>query len=614
MSSFVLGRREGSREQRAVPFDHTSTKYARLVFCVLSAIAIASACSGSRTSALPPAGAPYVIFSGSPMHRTRVICRHRHRCKTIRPFDFYMPPRTVYGSKHGTYCYMTGAPNGPGTYPTYKCWLMPSDALTFNNLWQVATPGSLGPTWYCGPTYWTMAESYAGPMPSPMVTAGESPSPTGLGNWQCNRLDVVNATISRGADNIYGWVADYTVRGGYILCDRIGCSGPVTEIAATMSVNPGPAPTVRPTPVPTATNGGTPWPTAPPPVGLIIYDNRLNEDVSAPGGAAPSPSSVIGLENNLTAKRTDGGSPTNVNWATFGNASIISQDPITAPSVSDVLPIFPTPGNPAKFYWYVGTMPNSQSRVVVTAYVNGVLMTALALYSIEAPQLGQMSATFNTPTVTYRGIPNQPFLQLGTAAPSPAAGIISTYTATAPPDFGGYYAENQQVISQPTYSPSSIPTPYPTTGPGNTRWLDGCWIYNVNGSGNNLGADLFLAGSQVTYGPTFDAPNYPLDQPGMQSLTVDDFFTDYFMYRPKRASTGAIWVNFGVLSWHWGGTAAFSGLTWRLSNGFANVTSSGKNQDLVAWPKIYQPGSDCPGPPAIQKRPRRSSTKSVWSR
>jgi len=214
-----------------------------------------------------------------------------------------------------------------------------------------------------------------------------------------------------------------------------------------------------------------------------------------------------------------------------------------------------------------------------------------------------MSSTIVQPNIVQTGAPPQPVLQLGNL--DPPNGVISNYTASAPQDFNGWVAENQQIETNDTVQPNSIPFPDPTTAP-NTYWADGCWIYNVGINLVNNGAIAAPKGSYVSYGPTYDAPRYYLDTPGVTQWNIDDKFTDYFMYRPKVKGWNAIWVNFGVLQWAWGGTANLAAggggnAQWTLANGFGGVTSSGQpTTALVGWPNILpgEPGT-CPNGPAV---------------
>jgi hypothetical protein len=120
--------------------------------------------------------------------------------------------------------------------------------------------------------------------------------------------------------------------------------------------------------------------------------------------------------------------------------------------------------------------------------------------------------------------------------------------------------------------------------------LDACWIYNVQGNLDNSPAPEFSPGAAVSYGPTFDAPAYALGTDGMRQLSVDDTFTDYFMFEPDAPSWHHhVWVNFGKLVWSWGGVATAGIPSWVLSGVIApGPTLYGSaNSDPVAWPSIY---------------------------
>lgn len=550
------------------------THGAPVFFIILMTVAIVTACAGSQ-SANPQ------LVSNFRGH----WFKHHSRIKNSA---IYTPPGTVYGSR-GSYCYMTHAPYGPGDWPVYSCWLYPADSVSFPDLWQVAGVGDTTPPWFCGETQWSMGKSQAGNPNT--VTAVISPSVTGVGNWTCNRLDVVSVTISRGADT-GGWVVNYQANGGFTLCGRY-CSGPEAEVAGGWSIIPGPTPSVLPTPVPTPTGGGSPWPTAQPTGGLVIYDNKLKKVVS---DGLYTYNTVVGAQQNLEAELTEGGDASVSYWS-LGSPLAVATQLFTSQQAYDTTPSPSPSANPEIFYWVSGT---NQAIVQVFATVNNVPMSALAFYNVEAPAFQSMGATFATPGINNDD-PADPYFQLGqTASPFPSvAGITTTIKAVSPSDFGGHYAMNQIYDLQPSPVPSNV-TPWPSTAPGE-NWDDGCWLYNVNAAKFNTAPPDAGPGKAVTYGPTYDSPGEELGGlPTLTGLTLNWLFTDTFLFRPDSTDNTGIWVTIAQRQWSWGGNATKTGpVAWATGSPapFVSPGAGASSTWLPYWPHGFPlQGENCPSP------------------
>jgi hypothetical protein len=543
----------------SVPYA-SAAGFRHILFGVLMALALATACSGNHSSAaLPPSGSTW--SGNAPSEQTAIVERRRRHGSHVRRAGFYNPPGTITGSG-GSYCYMNNAPGGPGGWPTYICWMNKNDSVTFPNFWQVPLPTYISGE-VCGAATW--AVNIQGIYGNPSLTwSTPTPDVTGLGDWFCDRVDVVSVTFQRGTDN-GGWIVDTHVDGTFTVCGNQG-QGPCdfngfSERAVAPKFFPGPPPTPLPTPVPTPTGGSSGWPSPGPSVGLVIFDKRLNQVVST--GSSPFPNSVIGLQDYLIAETTTGIQipSQNVSWKQFGNATIRGQN-FTSQSASPVTPgPFPSTGNPAVFYWIVGGSP---STVIVSAPVSGNQMTAVAFYNVEAPSVTSMTAVFATPGINNFFGANKPWFELGQPSPLASAyGIKSTYKAVGPPDFAGYYAENQILNTLPSPTPANV-TPYPSTPPA-VYWDDGCWIYNVDQNGNNGGPLHEDAGASFTYGPTYDSPGYSLENSGypMTGLTINWQFMDSFLFRPTSTQNNSVWVTIGQLVWSWGGNVKKTGFfTW----------------------------------------------------
>jgi hypothetical protein len=71
---------------------------------------------------------------------------------------------------------------------------------------------------------------------------------------------------------------------------------------------------------------------------------------------------------------------------------------------------------------------------------------------------------------------------------------------------------------------------------------------------------------------TFDSPHTSLE-PGDKTVTVDDHFKYYILYKPRTA--GAIWVPVARAAWYWKGRAERSGTSWKVE-GKGKVSDTGK--------------------------------------
>lgn len=587
----------------------------RVVFGLLMAVAVATACSGGPGVSWQPDSNSRTVYSGSAAY----FKKHGRRIKSN---VMYTPPPTITGAG-GSYCYMNNAPGGPGGSPTYICYMNENDSVTFSNFWQVPLYNYL-PNEICGAATW--AVNIQGTYGSSSLTwSTPTPDVTGIGNWSCKRVDIVSTTFQRGVDNGH-WIVDTHVDGTFTVCGNNG-QGPCsfngfTERAFAPKFYPGPPPSPLPTPVPTPYDGG--WPSPGPSVGLVIYDKRLKQIVST--GASPFPNSVIGLQNYLIAEDTNGVQlpSSTVKWSQFGNPSILSQS-FSDQAASEVTPgAFPSTGNPALFYWYAGGSP---TLVVVSAPVQGNALTAYAFYNAETPNLESMGAYFNTPDVYINNTANW-YFRLGLKSPMPYSsadiGITSNYTAVSPTDFGGFYAENQIANAAPSTSPTNIAWYLPEPSPG-VSWADGCWIYSVNKSGGRDAASYGSPAATATVGPTFDSPGYNLTfsttPPILQALTVNAQFQDHLIFRPAvyGGSTSSlwpsIWVTLAQLLWSWGGKVSNNGSNvWTITPNTKFVSPGPGNQTgsastwLPYWPNNYARAGSATCPPSDPTPPRYGRT------
>jgi hypothetical protein len=470
------------------------------------------------------------------------------------------PPPSEFSTPGGSYCYQSnGGVVIPGVwYPIYNCLVINGDTINFVFLEQLISESPIGSQW-CSRALWEPSDSLLGSV----LTFTINPNPTG-GWLPCapGRTDVTNVKMKVSWSSpwsvisgiIYGYWANCTSSGGCSYWNDIQLVG--------LNVYPAPSPTTGPTGAPTST--GSPYPPTAPP--LEIYDQRLEEIVS--DAASPIPSADIGQSQSLlaTASPGSGATVTDANWTLPSPFPVLYQT-WASTSVSSVTPgAMPMATNPAQFYWIQGS---SFYVVEVQAMVNSQNATAYALYSIEAPTFG-MEAQFASPAVTSYPQPTPGSglawaLELGNYETGGSQnGITSTYTATTSPHYGGWFAMNQVIKSNPIANPPSM---YGGPYTGSAYWLDDCWINNVTvDGGGNSPPPSAGPNAPITYGPAYDSPLYGLyPPPGLLSLVVKDYFDDTFMYRPfgsnppptgKWAADSAIWVALGQLPWIWGGTAS----------------------------------------------------------
>jgi hypothetical protein len=600
MEEFYLKRKQSHccMEKRAIEaFAFSLKRRGATAFCILMLAAIACACSTNNQASIPPR------FISSPATALTVAYGRRHWRKhvRVRPNTFGPPPSTISTTK-GSYCYLTnGGVVQPGWWPVYNCYMMQNDTIDFGELGQ--TPG-LAADWYCSEVTWTSGMNSAGSMAYAI-----NPSVTGQGDWNCIRTDIADVTMSRGTDS-GGWIASGAINGNFTGCDTVNCASNFWIILLGLRVQPGPLASPWPTGAPTSI--GSSYPSPAPSNGLVIVDNNNSGTVVSDGATH---NSAIGLQMNLSAKKSHGGTPTNVQWTSYGGPAITSQT-LTSQQAQDVTPgPSPNPNDTAIFYYTVG----GSAVIRVSATVGTTPMNALALYNVEAPSSMSMHAQFNTPDV-YISSNGKPWLRLGHASPLPLgpsiAGITSTYYAVSPPDFGGWYAGNRTVYTSPLSTPPNV-TPYPSTPPG-ISYDDFCWIYNVDAYLNDDPPPYFDQGQSVTYGPTYDAPGYNLglDQ-RLKGLSVNDQFTDSFLFRPAGNNNNNVWVTIGQLKWSWGGNVSQSGLAgqWTITPGTSFVSPGPGTQSswLPYWPNYFQEPYACPSPnptpPSLARKTLRHSIK-----
>ena len=320
----------------------------------------------------------------------------------------------------------------------------------------------------------------------------------------------------------------------------------------------------------------------------------------------------------LTATASPPAPVSNVDWTSLGSTGLGQVPTTTGQTFTNPLGTeSPSPNpslNPITYYWLSG----GSNVVWVKANVNyngtAIPMIAIAPYNVESPALTSQSlaATFLAPSIASP----PPFwiMELGNAGNPPSSvGLTSTYTATAPTHYPGWYAESQVVSNNPSPMPTA-PSPYPwaTTSPfpPATYWADGCAIYGVEWVSNGWKEVDPTYGNAnqgtVQFGPTLDAPDEQLSDTEwnltLQSLYADDKFIDSFIFRPA-VSVPSIWVVISQLSWDWGGLAASSGgNSWAYTDpispgGTTGGTLYGKpSSNFVGWPNalLYSGASECP--------------------
>jgi hypothetical protein len=584
------------------------------LFAVLGAIALANACSGGHT---PGAPLPQVTgnFQGAPIG----IIVHGKRSWRVRKSAQYPPTEVIWSTGRTSMCEMTTFPTGPGTWPFWQCWMTKGDSITFPVAWQEPDTSPY-PGETCGPSLVQVAPVGSNP-------GIATPAPLWVGGWaDCRRLDVTPAVTF--TDNVPGtgsWSFGGNYNGVYTQCNTPpeDCAYPNNEVFFEFDMGPGPPPS--PSPAPTPTGGGTSWPSPYPSDVLQIYDNN-NDQVVSDGLVR---NSVIGLQMNLTAIQSQPqggvGNAVPAQWSyQVDDNRILSQ--VLGTNYASTVPATPTPSSPTPppmttsiWYYRDGSYFSEPAVIEVQATVDGISQIALALYNVEEPNFGYMNATFATPGVNYNSYPGLPSFGLGQSVPNMLSvqGIISTYGATSPPDFGGWYAENQVFNSNPSPTPQTVQ--YPTTGP--YYYDDGCWIYNVNIGYMNSPPPSAGPGQSLTYGPTYDSPNDELVDNGVpvKGLTLNWTFEDSFLYRPTAPANKAIWVAIGQRVWNWGGNVFYtpspapSG-TW-LPGTPAPYVSPGQgivSDWLASWPNVYNPGGNCaspnpPAPPDIRSMLKRAA-------
>lgn len=237
------------------------------------------------------------------------------------------------------------------------------------------------------------------------------------------------------------------------------------------------------------------------------------------------------------------------------------------------------------YYWLAGNL----LEVSGTATLGGTQQTVYAVYNVEAPTAVNIVPTFATPGIAPSP---QPFLELGDASNVAAnPGILLRLSATAPKDFGGYFAETQLVSSGPVATPASPPPFQSTNG---AFWSDNCAFYMVDSTLAVFNPIAEGAGNSAAFS-TYDAPQYPLAT--LQSLAINDHFKDYMIFRPSGPNNAFVAID--ELDWSWGGTATLSGGAYTLASPILpSNTSSGGVGGAISWPNKYPSEGNCPSIPS----------------
>jgi hypothetical protein len=362
--------------------------------------AAVSACTGSGTnqSVFTP---DFRSMIRPTISRTRApACRAegpRHKRRRVRCADGGWPPPSQFSTAGGSYCYQTngGVVNYMTWYPIYNCHVTNGDTIDFGDLQAAIYEAPIGNQW-CSSAFWAPVASLR---EGSILTFTINPNPTG-GWTPCSpgRTDVTDVKM------MVHWTAPWAsltgnINGTWTNCGTTTCSAGNSTPILGLDVEPQVSPIASPTGAPTST--GSPYPPTAPP--LEIYDQRLNEVVS--NTASPFPSADVGQSQSLlaTASPGSGATVTDVQW-TLPTPFPLLYQAWTSTSVSSVTPgPMPTATNPAQFYWIQGS---SFYVVEVQAMVNSQSATAYALYTIEAPTFGTMSAAFAVPAVTNSPLPD----------------------------------------------------------------------------------------------------------------------------------------------------------------------------------------------------------------
>lgn len=397
----------------------------------------------------------------------------------------------------------------------------------------------------CGPVTW------ATPAPDGILTVTESPSVTGSGNADCNRLDAITVDVNRADAPTPSPSPGSLVDVQFVL-------GTDTETNTSTGFQNTESPSVsvyviQPTPLP---------------IRILDCETRQfvdGETIDAVDGRQ------MHLRMETAADPTDcAASPAPLSspaWNVPNSSSTTVADYSETKVEASIAPLTQFSAQDLIFYWTA--MTNSQ--ISAFASLNGQPTAASTTVDVLAPTTSITAAPTSSPVVDQSYTPNYG-TQLGgwtlhygqDLSPSTDAGAIGTgitwtFDASAPNARGAVGKISMLQLEQHSYTGTNAKTGTSETidATGGLLWPDGgCLQYQDYAVG-------IAQGGSATW-QSNDAPALFELTPSYSSVTDDQSFKDYFIYKPQSPS---IWVTLAIYAWSFSATANAAGSAWELAAG-----------------------------------------------
>ncbi len=284
-------------------------------------------------------------------------------------------------SSNGSVCLELATPDpSQGVSAHFKCYLEPSDSMTFNNL--TAEPDYHGSALPCSATSWTIGPATGvGGYAVPGLTATESPATTDSSS-DCKRVDTTSATLTTSAalSNNFNY-SIYTTEGTYTVIN------PPNSATCTNCES---------------TGWWDFWP------GLHIKDVDEGKSVEN-----TSVERVAGQHIDLQAYAPDSSSLSSCNWtipSPFPDDAVDAYSWVVNPALSPPSSwSTPKPSSASlmnttlQFYW-ISAQPAGEIKVTCTLS-NGAKLTAKATYTVISPAT-TVTATYGSPGANDNYPPN----------------------------------------------------------------------------------------------------------------------------------------------------------------------------------------------------------------
>ncbi len=270
---------------------------------------------------------------------------------------------------------------------------------------------------------------------------------------------------------------------------------------------------------------------------------------------------LVGQKINLAALLSTGNmqGPYIPVWTVSGDNTTRVTNYTQTVTSSQIMPLAsPLYGNTTSFYWIAGTFGGTPQTVscAVSFYKN---YTANATFLVKAPTLQSFTSTTSTKgtIVGQDGFVDQPYgLSFGVFSDP---GI--TWNATVSGATGSIafvqLINNKTVLYKTTTSgvySSSLGKYVADAAPSTAIYGNIVPVGSISDSdspGYDLNPDL---------GSGRDTNGSTLADHGFTRIVQSKSFTTYLMYKPSGADS--IFVTVGTLSWVWGATTLYNGITW----------------------------------------------------